>query len=156
SDLLSCCATSAAESPRSCWSSWAYWDESVRLPERFLGAAESFTLSCFSTPIAASLAWPATRPCWHAIFKYRKANSRQKRSQIPARRLRSTLLRSARFPHYRARGSYQASCTTWRPDLLRSSYRQRRFVVPKCQVKYWTQLKNCSTVMDKQRNSIET
>jgi carbonic anhydrase len=62
-------------------------------------------------------------------FKYRKANSRQKRSPIHARRLPSTLLRSVRFPHCRLRGLYQVSCTTWRRDLLRSSYRQRRFVL---------------------------
>ncbi len=37
--------------------------ESARLPERFLEAARSFTSSCFSTPIAASLASQATRPC---------------------------------------------------------------------------------------------
>ena len=96
-------------------------------------AAGSFTSSCFSTPIAASLAWPATPPCWRTIFKCRKANSRQKRSPIPARRLPSTLLRSGRFPHCRARGLYQASCTTWRPDLLRSSSRQPRFVLRKHQ-----------------------
>ena len=35
--------TSAAESPQGCWSSWVYSDESVRLPERFLEAAESST-----------------------------------------------------------------------------------------------------------------
>ena len=38
-------------------------------------AAGSFTLSCCSIPIAASLAFRATPPCWHTIFKYRKAKS---------------------------------------------------------------------------------
>ncbi len=33
------------------------------------------------------------------------------------------------IPHCLALGLYQASCTTWRPDLSRSSYRQRRFVL---------------------------
>ena len=70
-------------------------------------------------------------PCWRTIFKYRKGNSRQKRSPIPARRLPSTLLCSGRFPHCRASGLSPASSMTWRPDLLRSSYRQRRFVLRK-------------------------
>jgi CheY-like chemotaxis protein len=73
--------------------------------------------------------WPATPPGWRTIFKCRKANSGQKRSPIPVRQLPPTLLRSGRFPHCRARGLYQASCARWRPDLLRSSYRQRRFVL---------------------------
>jgi carbonic anhydrase len=37
--------------------------ESVRLPERFLEAGESFTSSYFSTPIAALIALRATPPC---------------------------------------------------------------------------------------------
>src|ERR1700685_638582 len=53
---------------------------------------------------------------------------------MPARQLPSTLLPSGRFPHCRARGFYQASCTTWRPDLLRSSYRQRRSALRKHQL----------------------
>ena len=87
----------------------------------------NFTSSYFSTPIAASLALWATLPCWRTIFKYRKGNSRQKRSPIPALRLPSTLLRSGRFRRCRASGLYPASSMTWRPDLLRSSCRQRRF-----------------------------
>ncbi len=105
--------------------------ESVRLPERFPQAAGNFTSSCFSIPIAASLALPATPPNWRTIFKYRKANSRQKRSPILGRRSPSTWLRSGRFPHCRVLGLYQASSTRWRPDLLRSSCRQRRFVLRK-------------------------
>jgi carbonic anhydrase len=46
-----------------CWNSWVYSGESVKLPERFLEEAESFTSLCFSTPIAASLALQATPPC---------------------------------------------------------------------------------------------
>jgi carbonic anhydrase len=46
-----------------CWSSWVYSGESVRLLERFLEEAGSFTSSYSNTPIAALLALPATRPC---------------------------------------------------------------------------------------------
>ena len=108
-----------------------YSGESVRLPESFREAAGSFTSSSCSTPIAASLAWPATPPCWRTIFKYRKANSRTKRSPILARRLPLTSLRSGRFPRCRARGLFPASFTTLRPGLLKSSCRLRRFALPK-------------------------
>ena len=91
----------------------------------------NFTSSYFSTPIAASLALSATPSSWRTIFKYRKANSRQKRSPTLGRQSPSTLLRSGRFRHCRALGLYQASSTTWRPDLSRSWYRQRRFVLRK-------------------------
>ena len=50
--------------------------------------------------------------CWRTIFKYRKGNSRQKRSPILGQRSPSTLLRSGRFPHCRALGLSQASSTT--------------------------------------------
>ena len=46
-----------------CWSSWVYSGESVRLPERFREAAGSFTSSCFSTPIAVSLALRTIPTC---------------------------------------------------------------------------------------------
>ena len=68
------------------------------------GGGGEFHLIGLHTPLAASLAWPETPPCWHTIFKYRRANSRQKRSMIPARRSPSTLLRSGQYPHCRARG----------------------------------------------------
>jgi hypothetical protein len=51
---------------------------------RFLEAAVNFTSSYFSTPIAASPALWATPPCWRTILRYRKRNSRQERSLIPA------------------------------------------------------------------------
>ena len=66
-------------------------------------------------------------------FQIQEGNSRQKRSPILARRLLSTLLRFGRFPHCRANGLSPASCMTWRPDLLRLSYRQRRFALRKYQ-----------------------
>jgi hypothetical protein len=72
--------------------------------ERFLEAVGSFTSSYSTTPIAASLALPEIPPCWRAILKYRKVNSRQKRSPIPAQQLPSTLLCSGRFPHCRESG----------------------------------------------------
>jgi hypothetical protein len=71
--------------------------------------------------------------CWRAIFKYRNRNSRLNQSPILARRLQSTSLRSGRFRHCRATGLFPASSMTWRPDLLKSSYRQRRFVLRKSQ-----------------------
>ena len=103
--------------------------ESVRLPNRFLEEAESFTSLCFSTPIAASHASQATPLCWRTISKYRKGNSRQKRSPIPARRWPLMLLCSGRFPPCRASGSFPVSTMTWQPALLRSSYRRRGFVI---------------------------
>ncbi len=39
---------------------------------------------CCTTPIAASLAWPATRRCWRTISKPRKAVSRESPSPILA------------------------------------------------------------------------
>src|SRR6516162_623049 len=123
------CVTSAVESPRDCWSSWVYSGESVRLPNRFLEEAESFTSLCFSTPIAASHASQATPLCWRTISKYRKGNSRQKRSPVPARRWPLMLLCSGRFPPCRASGSFPVSTMTWQPALLRSSYRRRGFVI---------------------------
>ena len=68
-------------------------------------------------------------PCWRTIFKSRKGTSGQKQSPILARRLPATLLCSGRFPHCRASGLFPAWSTTWRPDWLRSSYRQRRFAL---------------------------
>ena len=46
-----------------CWSSWVYSDESVKLPERFLETAGSFTQPYFSMPIVASRPSLATRHC---------------------------------------------------------------------------------------------
>jgi carbonic anhydrase len=63
------------------------------------------------------------------MLKSRKGTSRQRRSPIPARRLSAMLPGSRRFPRCRASGLFPASSTTWRPDWLRSSYRQRRFVL---------------------------
>ena len=40
----------------------------------------------------------------------------------------SILLCCGRFPHCRESGLFPASSMTWRPDLLRLSYRQRGFV----------------------------
>jgi len=99
------------------------------MTERFLEAAGSFTSSYFSTPTAASLVLPATLPCWRTIFRYRKGSSSKRRLPIPAQQLPATLRRSGRFPRCRASGLYQVSSMTWRPDSLRSSCRQRRFVL---------------------------
>ena len=41
---------------------------------RFLVAVVNFILSCFSTPIAVSLVWQATPPCWRTIFRYTMRN----------------------------------------------------------------------------------
>ena len=57
-------------------------------------------------------------------FQYRKRNSRQQRSPIPALRLHSTLLRCGWFRRCQASGLYRAWSMTWRPDLLRSLCRQ--------------------------------
>ena len=46
-----------------CWNSWVYSGESVRLPERFLEAAGSFTSSYSNTLIAALLVSSAIPPC---------------------------------------------------------------------------------------------
>jgi carbonic anhydrase len=64
-------------------------------------------------------------------FQIRKANSAQKQSLTPARRLPLTLLRSGRFPYCRPIGSYQASSITWRADWLKSSYHPRPFALRK-------------------------
>ena len=96
--------TSAGESLLDCWSNWGYSGESVRLPERFLETAESFTSSYFSIPIAASLVLPVTQVGLRTIFKYRKKNSRKKPLPIPTLRLPWTLLTSGRFPRCRASG----------------------------------------------------
>jgi hypothetical protein len=66
----------------------------------------------------------ATPPCWRTIFRYRKRNSRQKRSPIPELRLPPMLPRSGRFRRCRVSGLYQVSSMTWQLDLLRSSCRQ--------------------------------
>jgi carbonic anhydrase len=50
-----------AASHRGCWSSWAFSDESVRLPER--SPVASFTSLFFTTLVAVPLAFPAARPC---------------------------------------------------------------------------------------------
>jgi Carbonic anhydrase len=63
-----------------------------------------------------------------AIFRFRKGNSRPRRSPIRAWRWLSTLLRSGRSRHCQASGLFPASFMTSRPDLLRSSYLQRQFV----------------------------
>jgi hypothetical protein len=81
------------------------------------------------TPTAASLALRATLLCWRTIFKSRKGTSRQRRSPIPARRLPAMLPGSRRFPRCRASGLFPASSTMWRPDWLRLSSRQHRFVL---------------------------
>jgi carbonic anhydrase len=52
-------------------------------------------------------------------FKWRRANSNQKRSLILAQRSPSTLLCSARFQRCRAVGLSPASSMTWRLGLLR-------------------------------------
>ena len=57
----------------------------VKLPARFLEAAESSTSSFFSTlPIAASLVLRTTRPCWRSIFEYRKIELKTKKVTDPA------------------------------------------------------------------------
>ena len=66
-------------------------------------------------------------------FQIQEGELKKKRSPIPARRLPSTLLCSGRFPHCRESGLSPASSMTWRPDLLRSSYRRRPFVLRKYQ-----------------------
>ena len=108
----------------------------MRLPERFLEAAGSFTSSYFSTPIAASLALRATLAMLAHYFQIQEGNSSKRRLPIPARRLPATLRCSGPFPHCRASGLYQASSMTWRPDWLRSSCRRRRFVL--CQLHWIT------------------
>ena len=56
------------------------------------------TSSYSNTLIAASLrSLPAIPLCWRAIFRYRKRNSRRKRSPIPRRRLPLTFLCCGRF-----------------------------------------------------------
>src|SRR5262249_62176062 len=101
------------------WNSWGYSDGFVRLQEKSLEAEGNFTSSYFSTQIAASPVLPVIPPRWHAIFKWRRANSNQKRSLILAQRSPSTLLSSARFQRCRAVGLSPASSMTCRPDLLR-------------------------------------
>ena len=61
-------------------------------------------------------------------FQIQESEVRTKAVTDPARRLPWTLLRSKRFPHYQTLGLFQASCTTWQLDLLRSLYRRGRFV----------------------------
>ena len=78
---------------------------------------------------------PATPPCWRGIFRRSKASSRKKQLPIPARQLPSTLLCSGRFRHCRASGLYQALSMTWPLNMLRSSCRQRRFVLRKSQAR---------------------
>ena len=99
------------------------------------GGGGEFHLIVLQHTIAASLGSRATPPCWRTIFKYRKAKSAQKRSSIPVRRLPWTLPRSERFPHYRALGLFQASCTMLRLGLLRSLSRRGRFVPSELRVR---------------------
>jgi len=58
-------------------------------------------------------------------FQIQQGELKNKKVTDPLRRLPSTLLCSGRFRSCRESGLYRASSMTWRPDLLRSSCRQR-------------------------------
>jgi hypothetical protein len=106
--------------------------ESVRLRERFLEAAASFTSSYSNTLIAASLASSAILP-W-CYFQIQEAELKRKAVTDPAQPLPSMLLCCGRFPLCRESGSFPASSMTWRPDWLILSYRQRGFVLRKISI----------------------
>jgi carbonic anhydrase len=66
-------------------------------------------------------------------FQIQEGELKTKALTDPARRLPSTLLGCGRFPHCRPSGLSPASFMTWRPDWLKSSYRQRPFALRRYQ-----------------------